>query len=267
MGNIWLELMKVELAHRLAQQPAGQCFVAGTVVQTADGEKRIEDVKEGDIVISANPERGAAAGEQPRARRVTRTFGRTASAVVDIRVGVETITATPEHPFWVVGAGWTHAGQLRRGSALLTKDGVVVYVDSVERREGAFKVYNFEVEESHTYYVSSLGVLVHNQCQVDLTDSQGRGHILDGHATGGGHRFGTGIPGKSEFPASWSDGDILHNISDVAADPASTRTPGWGGLTVIEGTGNGVDIRVIIGSPAEGGRIITGFPTNTPRNP
>jgi hypothetical protein len=44
---------------------------------------------------------------------VARTFERTAAAVVDIRVGMETITATPEHPFWAVSAGWTAAGELR----------------------------------------------------------------------------------------------------------------------------------------------------------
>jgi hypothetical protein len=31
-------------------------------------------------------------------------------------------------------------------------------------------------------------------------------HILDGEpGGGGGHRHGTGIPGKTEFPASWDD--------------------------------------------------------------
>ena len=28
-------------------------------------------------------------------------------------------------------------------------------------------------------------------------------HILDGDSHGGGHRHGTGKPGKTEFPASW----------------------------------------------------------------
>jgi hypothetical protein len=102
---------------------------------------------------------------------------------------------------------------------------------------------------------------------VDLTDSRARTHILDGDATGGGHRYGTGISGKSEFPASWSDGDILHHISDVASDPASIRTPSWGGRTVVQGTRMGVDIKVILDNPANNGRIVTGFPTNMPRNP
>jgi hypothetical protein len=140
----------------------GTCFVAGTLVQTRDGEKPIEEVTAGDVVLSTNP---AVAGQSASLwQPVTRLYERRAPVVIDINVGKTKITATPEHPFWVVGAGWTAAGELRRGSALLTKGGVVVNVDSVERREGAFTVYNFEVADSHTYYVSPLGILVHNQC-------------------------------------------------------------------------------------------------------
>jgi len=140
------------------------CFVAGTLVKTSSGEKRIEEVRTGDVVLSFDPEHRDAAGAQTERQDVTRTFVRIAPVVLDIHVGTETITATPEHPFWVIGAGWTAAGELRRGSALLTKDGVVVHVDYVECRQGAFQVYNFEVSNAHTYYVSAMGVLVHNQC-------------------------------------------------------------------------------------------------------
>jgi RHS repeat-associated protein len=140
------------------------CFVAGTLVKTANGEKRIEEVQPGDVVISTDPERRDAAAGQLERQQVTRGFVRTAPEVLDIHIGKETISATPEHPFWVIGAGWTAAGELRRGSALLTKDGVVIHVDYVDRRHGQFLVYNFEVSNAHTYYVSNLGVLVHNQC-------------------------------------------------------------------------------------------------------
>ena len=44
-------------------------------------------------------------------------------------------------------------------------------------------------------------------------------HILDGDAIGGGHRHGTGVPGKTEFPASWDDVTGMDNIAAVARIP------------------------------------------------
>ena len=97
-----------------------------------------------------------------------------------------------------------------------------------------------------------------------LLDPTGEQHILDGDKTGGGHRPGTGSPGKSEFPSDWSDDRIKGEISDVATDPASTRSPGRHGREVVRGTRGGIDIEVII---EPNGRIVTGYPTNVPRNP
>jgi Bacterial EndoU nuclease len=50
-------------------------------------------------------------------------------------------------------------------------------------------------------------------------DAERAAHILDGDATGGGHRHGTGIPGKTEFPADWDDATIMNNIAAVARAP------------------------------------------------
>jgi RHS repeat-associated protein len=111
---------------------------------------------------------------------------------------------------------------------------------------------------------------VHNTNSGDkpnLLDDKGETHVLDGDRTGGGHRPGTGKPGKSEFPSSWSDGKIKGEISDVATDPNSTRTLGRGGRTVVQGTRDGIDITVVVEPASKGGRIVTGFPTNVPRNP
>ncbi|WP_414530920.1 polymorphic toxin-type HINT domain-containing protein, partial [Nodularia chucula] len=54
------------------------------------------------------------------------------------------------------------AKDLQVGSLLQTEDGRVIDVDGVEKREGKFEVYNFNVEGFHTYFVSDLGILVHN---------------------------------------------------------------------------------------------------------
>ncbi len=71
-------------------------------------------------------------------------------------------------------------------------------------------------------------------------------------------------PGKSEFPEGWSDGRIMHEISDIATDPNAVTRNGRGGRTITEGTRGGVDIRVI---QEKNGDIVSGFPTNVPRNP
>jgi hypothetical protein len=44
-------------------------------------------------------------------------------------------------------------------------------------------------------------------------------HILDGDSWGGGHRHGTGRPGKTEFPSGWDDEKIIGHVLNVARDP------------------------------------------------
>lgn len=90
-------------------------------------------------------------------------------------------------------------------------------------------------------------------------------HILDGDRTGGGHRPGQGLPGKSEFPAGWSDDRIIEAIESVANDPAAFRRVEADGRTVVSGRRDGVDLRVVV--ERDGRSVVTGYPTNTPRNP
>ena len=44
-------------------------------------------------------------------------------------------------------------------------------------------------------------------------------HILDGDRWGGGHRHGTGRPGKTEFPVGWDDQKIIGHVLGVARAP------------------------------------------------
>ncbi|QVL34922.1 EndoU domain-containing protein [Telmatocola sphagniphila] len=100
-----------------------------------------------------------------------------------------------------------------------------------------------------------------------LVDPKGQKHILegDGPGKGGGHRPGTGKPGKSEFREGWSDGKILGEVSDIATDPAIRWTrPDARGYISGTKTVDGVDIKVVVDTL--NGRIVTGFPTNLPRN-
>lgn len=86
-----------------------------------------------------------------------------------------------------------------------------------------------------------------------------RGHILDGEADGrGGHRHGTGNPGKTEFPASWNDEKIIDALLDVARRPDHPpRQQEWNDRWVARGTRDDVEVVVVI---TPGGRIWSGWP-------
>ena len=82
------------------------------------------------------------------------------------------IVSTPTHPFYSPQRGWTSAVDLRAGDILVLSNGEYVIVEQVQHEilEAPVKVYNFEVQDFHTYYVGKNSVLVHNRCK--LTDQE-----------------------------------------------------------------------------------------------
>jgi hypothetical protein len=92
--------------------------------------------------------------------------------------------------------------------------------------------------------------------------SDRRTHILDGDSHGGGHRHGTGRPGKTEFPASWSDEKIINALLDVASRPdQQPKHQEWKDRWVTRGTRDDVEVVAVIGRD---GRIWTGWPQSGP---
>ena len=145
------------------------CFVAGTLVTTEDGQEPIEEIEVGDKVLSEDETTGEVA-----VKTVTETYINETDELIHICVNGETISATPTHPFYVDKLGWTLARSLRAGDVLVLSNGELVTVEWVQHEilESPIKVYNFEVEEFHTYFVGECGVLVHNKC----TNVHGSGH-------------------------------------------------------------------------------------------
>lgn len=144
------------------------CFTSETLISTKGSEKPIEQIKEGDLVYSENPETGEK-GLKP----VVRTFKRAVSALVHIYVNNEVINTTDEHPFWVVGLGWVAAKDLEKGDLLKLQDDktAVVLKVAFEQLSKPVSVYNFEVLDWHTYYVTDSNILVHNACSLQKVSS------------------------------------------------------------------------------------------------
>ena len=140
------------------------CFVARTVVATICGSKAIEDIEVGDKVLASDPETGETAYKQ-----VLNTYIYVKDTLVYVTIDGETIETTKEHPFWVEGQGWTKAKFLETGDQLRDANGNTITIDNVKivklpENKYTF-VYNFEVADFHTYFVSECIVLVHNSCK------------------------------------------------------------------------------------------------------
>ncbi len=144
----------------------GVCFVAGTQIVTENRKENIEDIKVGDTVWATNLETG-----ETELKKVVQTFVNETSELVHIYVNGEEIITTPEHPFYVSNYGWIGAIELRAGDKLVLVNGEFAVIENVQHEilEQPIKVYNFEVEDFHTYYVGDTGVLVHNACSITNT--------------------------------------------------------------------------------------------------
>lgn len=90
-------------------------------------------------------------------------------------------------------------------------------------------------------------------------------HILHGDYNGGGHKYGTKKPCKSEFPEDWNEVKILTTVSKIAANDNLAWRQEHNGYHVTEKTVDNVRVRVVIDNKKD--QVITAYPTNRRRNP
>jgi hypothetical protein len=142
----------------------GVCFAPGTLVHTATGLVAIEELSAGDQVWSRDDQTGDE-GFRPIARTfVTLDQPLLALSLEDAGGAVETLEVTAPHPFWIEGRGWVAAGQLQPGDQVAGAGGDLRVVEN-QATGRTTTVYNFEVEEFHTYFVGAGAAWVHNDCK------------------------------------------------------------------------------------------------------
>lgn len=128
---------------------------------TQDGLRPIEQISLGDWVWAYDETTGVNS-----LKEVVRTFARDTDWVVILEIGNEVVQATLEHPFWQDGIGWRRAGELTAGDRIQSISGVPATVTHAEHRLAPQTVFNIEVTDAHTYFVSPTKLLVHNACKV-----------------------------------------------------------------------------------------------------
>jgi hypothetical protein len=83
----------------------------------------------------------------------------------------------------------------------------------------------------------------------------------------GGHAFGTGRPGKTEFPEGWDDQDISEALAAVADRPSKVSPDLTGRNFITEGIHRGVTVQAVV---RPDGSVEAGWPVKGPgvrRNP
>lgn len=135
------------------------CFTAGTKVLTDEGEENIEDIEVGDKVLSKDEKTGEA-----KYKEVIGLYRNDRDDIIKLHVGNQPIETTNNHPFWVEGKGWVLAGSLQVGDRLQQSNGNSLTIDKIELVSLTEKVqvYNLTVADYSTYYVTNLGIWVHN---------------------------------------------------------------------------------------------------------
>ncbi len=140
----------------------GSCFLAGTLISTIDGLKPIEKIQPGDIVLSYNEQ-----NKQNEYSEVLQTmihYLRTDVYTIDINS--EKIKVTGIHRFYIKRAGvaqWIPASELQEKDLMYLASGDWKQIDKIKHKKIFRKVYNFEVNGNHNYYVTESKILAHNK--------------------------------------------------------------------------------------------------------
>ena len=147
-----------ELAKKIKCFVVKGCFTGDTLIHTKNGLIEIRNIKIDDEVFSYDEEKG-----EITLRKVTCLFEEEADEILEIQTERETIRTTCSHPFYVNGE-FKDAEQIENGDVLLSVSKQKTRVISLNYLPESVKVYNFEVETDHCYFVGEEGILVLNVC-------------------------------------------------------------------------------------------------------
>ena len=142
------------------------CFKGDTLIATSQGDKRIDEIKEGDLVLT-----------RKGFKKVTHAWCSGEKDCIELTMdNGNHIVCTPDHRFITAQEEEIEAKDITPSTDLLyyvtRKDGSVFlslgyvkYIESVLEKQ---KVYDIEVEDAHEFFAN--GYLVHNCSFVDELD-------------------------------------------------------------------------------------------------
>ena len=145
--------------------PSGMCFVAGTLVQTPSGVRKIEELNVDDKVLSYDERTGKI---EPAA--VLRTWKSQRADLIKLETPEGSVTCSQNHRFYTVDQGWLAANQLKPGGKIMEHDpahprrllAVAACSVTAMNLKSPVNVYNLTVAKNLDYFVGPDAVLCHN---------------------------------------------------------------------------------------------------------
>lgn len=132
----------------------GQCFPAGTMIQTATGQLPIEKVREGQFVMG-----WSASSKSFEAQKVLKTKSHALSRILNVKLDDgQTIRVTSSHSV-LTANGWQKVSQLQAGTKVTTTQGER-RVQSISASADVEPVYNLVTEWNFNFVAG--GIVAHN---------------------------------------------------------------------------------------------------------
>ena len=143
------------------------CFTGETLVQTKNGLKRIDSIQEGEYVLAKDVKTG-----EVGYKKVLYVYIKNSNELITINAEGEEIRTTASHLFFTNSGWWQAAENIKVGDRIVTANGELktVIATGVELLEEPERIYNLNVDEFHTYFVGTNGLLVHNNCTERMTE-------------------------------------------------------------------------------------------------
>lgn len=143
-------------------KPKSSCFIAGTPIFLNNNYKNIEDIQVGDIVLSYNEQKK----ENVFSEVLQTMIHFVHEKIYSLFIKDEELKVTGNHKFLITRDNkqeWIQVSDLKIGDLVLLSDGTLQEINEIANEIKYETVYNFEVSNTHNYYVGKNKILAHNK--------------------------------------------------------------------------------------------------------
>ncbi len=134
-------------------------FTENTLVHTNQGLTPIQEIEIGDTVWTYNENTNQ--GQWNEVVYLIQGEQEYDLILLTLESG-EIIEATDEHPFYLQNHSWNTANRLKIGDILHLQNDMTAVIKEIDTAMRFEKVYNLAIANTHNYFITKEGVLVHN---------------------------------------------------------------------------------------------------------